>query len=192
MPGNTDRNGNDSQEEINNNDNQQVQNIDHGLGLDEKVYRDFVFSLQNNASMGFDVAHALKMQLQARTRALDFYGKVMAFYFVCALYSIYCGIRSLMKSKDSTARIGMNILPYMLPFVSFMIDASVKRVYNVQAKSIYQIIKALLTFYFLCIYVISLSRTPSSAFYWISTIDLLVFPLVITAYWVLLIYGKLQ
>ena len=87
--------------------------------------------------MGFDVAHTLKMQLSARTRALDFYGKVMAFFFVCSLYSMYSGVNSIIKAKDKDTKLGMHILPYLLPFVSFMIDASVKRVYSVQAKSIY-------------------------------------------------------
>ena len=49
----------------------------------------------------------------------------------------------------------------------------------------------MLTFYFLCIYVISLSKTPESAFYWMSTVNFLAFPVVITLYWALLIYGKL-
>jgi hypothetical protein len=106
--------------------------------LDEKVYREFVFTLQNNAQQGFDVSYALKMQLNQRQKSLDFYGKVMAFFVICSCASIYFGIYNLWQaSQDPDYKLQIDLMAYLLPFVSFVIDASVKRVYMVEAKTWY-------------------------------------------------------
>ena len=169
-----------------------VQQGDLGLGIEEKAYREFMFGLQQNSSMGFEISHSLKMQLAARTRAIDFYGKVMAFFFICALMSLYFGSRNLISVKFGVRRMRMDLLSYLLPFVSFMIDASAKRVYSVSAKTCYQLIKVILTFYFLCFYVVALNRNSNSVFFWIANVNLLAYPIIITGYWLELIHGKLS
>jgi hypothetical protein len=171
---------------------QELLPINHGLGIDEPAYLEFMNNLQSNASMGLDVAHALKMQLRNRQRALDFYGKVMAFYFLCALVAFYYGVKGMVDSSKKNQRVSMNLFAYLLPFVSFMIDASAKRVYQVSAKPVYQAIKVIITFYYLCLYVVALNRTSKSPFYWLCYGNTLGYPLLITGYWWLLIHRYLS
>ena len=142
--------------------------------------------------MGFEISHSLKMQLTARTRAIDFYGRIMAFFFICACMSFYFGARNLILAKNGVRRMQMDLLSYLLPFVSFMIDAAAKRVYSVSAKTIFQLIKVILTFYFLCFYVIALNRNSKNVFFWIANVNLIIYPMIITGYWWLLIHGKLS
>jgi len=151
-----------------------------------------MFGIQQNSSMGFEISHSLKMQLAARTRAIDFYGRVMAFFFICACMSLYFGIRNLIAVKDGVRKMQMDLMSYLLPFVSFMIDAAAKRVYSVSAKSVYQLVKVVFTFYFLCMYVVALNRTSKSVFFWIANVNLLVYPIIICGYWWLLINAKLS
>ena len=163
-----------------------------GLGLEEKAYREFMFALQQSASMGFEITHCLKTQLSARSKAIDFYGRVMSFFFICACMSLYFGARNLISLRNGVQRMQMDLMSYLLPFVSFMIDAAAKRVYSVSAKSLYQVIKVIFTFYFLCMYVVALNRTSRSYFFWIANVNLLIYPLIICGYWWLLIHGKLS
>ena len=142
--------------------------------------------------MGYDVAHSLKMQLEARTRALDFYGKVMSFFFLASIMAIYNSIKNFGNSKDAKYRIELDLLSYLLPFVSFVIDASVKRAYSLSAKSVFICLKIFLIFYYLGIYVITLQKTPETKFFWIANVNLFVFPILITIYWFLLISGRLS
>jgi len=86
----------------------------------------------------------------------------------------------------------MDLLSYLLPFVSFMIDASAKRVYSASAKTIFQLIKVIFTFYFLCFYVVALNRNSKNVFFWIANGNLIIYPITMTGYWWLLINGKLS
>lgn len=94
--------------------------------------------------------------------------------------------------KDGERRMHMDLLSYMLPFVSFMIDAAAKRVYMVKAKLGYQFVKVMITFYFLFIYIIALNRKSKSAIFWIANVNLFVYPIIISIYWWLLINAKLS
>lgn len=142
--------------------------------------------------MGFELSHSLKIQLAARTRAIDFYGRIMAFFFICACMSLYFGSRNLIFVKRGVHRMQMDLLSYLLPFVSFMIDASAKRVYSASAKTIFQLIKVIFTFYFLCFYVVALNRNSKNVFFWIANGNLIIYPITMTGYWWLLINGKLS
>ena len=49
---------------------------------EDAAFRDFMRMMQNQVAMGIDVSHALRYVLQNRSKSLDFYGKVMAFFFL--------------------------------------------------------------------------------------------------------------
>lgn len=173
--------------------NQEAAPVDYGLGMEEKAYREFVFHLQQNANMGFDVAHALKAQLTARRRALEFYGKIMAFFFICAAASTYyCAKNIILYKQNENKKLNLDLFSYLMPFVSFLIDACCKKAYCLTARSFYAGLRVLLTFYYLSIYVVSLSKTSDSAIYWLANTNLFGFPALITLYWQLLIRGKLS
>lgn len=86
----------------------------------------------------------------------------------------------------------LDLFTYILPFVSFIIDASVKKAYHIQAKHVYLGFKIIFIFYYLAVYVCALQQTSDSLFYWLVNTNLLLFPTVMSAYWLLLVQGKLS
>lgn len=140
--------------------------------------------------MGIDVSHALRYVLQNRSKSLDFYGKVMAFFFLSFAMTYWVAMRNVVKSSDLTHKIELDLFTYIIPFVSFIIDASVKRAYQIQARSLIMCGKIFVIFFYLSFYVIALQRTSESTIYWIATINFFVFPLLMLAYWIMLLKKK--
>jgi len=116
----------------------------------------------------------------------------MFFFFLASSMSFYVAAKNFYYSSDEEYRIELDLFTYLLPFVSFIIDASVKRAYCLHAKSVFIGLKIVLIFYYLCVYVIALQRTPENQFYWIANTNLIAFPTLIIAYWYGLIHGKLS
>ena len=58
----------------------------------------------------------------------------MAFFFLSFVMTYGVAITNVMKSSDLTHKIELDLFPYVIPFISFIIDASVKRAYHIQAK----------------------------------------------------------
>mmetsp|Transcript_41407 Transcript_41407/g.54491 ORF Transcript_41407/g.54491 Transcript_41407/m.54491 type:complete len:82 (-) Transcript_41407:270-515(-) len=81
--------------------------------------------------MGIDVSHALRYVLQNRSKALDFYGKVMAFFFLSFVMTYIVALQNVLNSWDESHKIELDLFTYIMPFVSFIIDASVKRAYQI-------------------------------------------------------------
>ena len=106
--------------------------------------------------MGIDVSHALRYTLQNRSKSLDFYGKVMAFFFLSFVMTYIVAIRNIINSSDKDHKIELDLFTYIIPFVSFIIDASVKRAYQIQAKSVVMCGKIFLIFFYLSYYVVAL------------------------------------
>ena len=91
-----------------------------------------------------------------RQKSLDFYGKVMSFFFLCSGFTYYDAMRNILNAKDPKYQIELNLFCYILPFVWFIIDAAVKRAYHIQVKSCIIILKMVLIFFYLACYVTSL------------------------------------
>lgn len=106
--------------------------------------------------------------------------------------TIYSAVKNLMRANDPKHRVDLDLFTYILPFVSFVIDASVKRAYHLQAKSVFLGSKFALIFYYLAVYVCSLQQTSASNFYWLVSANLVFFPIIMGIYWLLLIKGKLS
>ena len=146
--------------------------------------------MQNQVAMGIDVSHALRYVLQNRSKSLDFYGKVMAFFFLSFVMTYIVAMMNVIKASDKTHKIELDLFTYIIPFVSFIIDASVKRAYQIQARSLIMCGKIFVIFFYLSFYVIALQRTSEDTIYWIATINFFVFPLLMLAYWILLLKKK--
>ena len=80
--------------------------------------------------MGFDVQNALRYTLLTRVKSLDFFGKTMAFFFLATMMTYYEAIRNLVKAEDPTHKVELDLFTYIMPFISFIIDAAVKRAYH--------------------------------------------------------------
>ena len=143
-------------------------------------------------ALGADVYHALKFVLTARSKALDFYGKVMAFFFICFAMTYVYAFECIVKKDDPKQKIELNIFTYCMPFVSFIMDASVRRAYLIQARSIVMCLKIMVIFFYLSVYVVSLQQRSESKIYWLSVINFFVFPLLMLGYMVALMKRKLS
>ena len=80
---------------------------------------------------------------------MDFYGKTMAFFFLSAMMTYYVAIINIMKAKDPNHTIELDLFTYIMPFISFIIDAAVKRAYHIQAQNWIVCIKVLAIFFYL-------------------------------------------
>ena len=87
--------------------------------------------LQNQVAMGIDLSQALCYVLQNRAKSLDFYGKVMAFFFLSLVMTYIVAIENVVKASDPKHKINLDLFTYIIPFVSFIIDASVRRAYQI-------------------------------------------------------------
>jgi hypothetical protein len=53
-------------------------------------------------------------------------------------------------------------------------------------------LKICLIFYYLAVYVCALQQTSENIFYWLVNANLIIFPTVMSAYWYLLLKGRLS
>lgn len=84
---------------------------------------------------------------------------------------------SITANSSMTAKIQFNIFTYTLPFVSFILDHSTKRLLNLPEKSIYLMFKLVAIIYYLGTYVLALQQPGvTSKYYIIGNINFLVFP----------------
>ena len=98
---------------------------------EDAAFREFMQMMTNQVAMGIDVSHALRYVLQNRSKSLDFYGKVMAFFFLSFAMTYFVALTNVIKSGDAHHKIELDLFTYIIPFVSFIIDASVKRAYQI-------------------------------------------------------------
>lgn len=84
-----------------------------------------------------------------RVKALDFYGKTMAFFFMSTFMTYYVAVRNIIKAKDPLHTIELDLFTYIMPFISFIIDAAVKRAYHIQAQNWIVCVKVICIFFYL-------------------------------------------
>lgn len=106
--------------------------------------------------------------------------------------TIYNAVKNFVYANNPSHNVELDMFTYLVPFVSFIMDASIKRAYCVQAKNAYIIFKILFIFYYLAIYVCALQATPDIAFYWVVNANLLLFPALMSVYTWALMKGKLS
>jgi len=81
---------------------------------------------------------------------------MIAFFALASAMTIYNAVKNFIFAKDPNHNVELDLFTYLLPFVSFIMDASIKRAYCVQAKNAYIVLKVLFIFYYLAIYVCAL------------------------------------
>ena len=86
----------------------------------------------------------------------------------------------------------MDLFSYILPFVGFIVDASVKRAFFISAKMIFMTAKIFIILVYLVAYVLAIQKTEEDKFYYIMVACQILFPIFIMSYWGLLIRGKLK
>ena len=55
----------------------------------------------------------------------------MAFFFLSFVMTYVVAMTNVVESSDLTHKIELDLFTYIIPFVSFIIDASVKRAYQI-------------------------------------------------------------
>ena len=134
----------------------------------------------------------LRRLLQFKARSLDFFGRMIAFFALASAMTIYNAVKNFVYASNPSHSVELDLFTYLLPFVSFIMDASIKRAYCVQAKNAYIIFKILFIFYYLALYVCALQATPDVPFYWVVCANLLLFPALMSVYTWALMKGKLS
>ena len=74
--------------------------------------------------------HALRALIDNRQKSMDFYGKVMCFFFLSFFMTWVVAIKNVIYASKPKYMIELDLFTYILPFVSFIIDAAVKRAYH--------------------------------------------------------------
>ena len=67
---------------------------------DEQAYTDFMQSITHHVAAGYELTNALRACLAHRSKSLDFYGKVMSFFFLSFVMTYYVAIKNLILAKD--------------------------------------------------------------------------------------------
>ena len=116
----------------------------------------------------------------------------MAFFFLSFVMTYIVAFTNILNAHDKEHKIELDLFTYIMPFVSFIIDASVKRAYQIQAKSLVMCAKVMIIFFYLSVYVAALQKTSASVIYWIANITFLAFPILMLIYWLALLKKKLS
>ena len=102
----------------------------------------------------------------------------------------HVAIENILLASDDH-QIELDLFTYIMPFVSFITDAAVKRAYHLQAQNWIVCFKIISIFFYLSLYVLSLQRSSTDKIYWVASINFLVFPALMTLFWALLITKKI-
>jgi hypothetical protein len=79
--------------------------------------------------------------------------------------TIYAGIKNIVQLSSSKTQVqsddgqllyNLDLFAYILPFISFIVDVSVKRVYFISSKLAFVLIKMAIILFYLAFYVFSL------------------------------------
>jgi hypothetical protein len=115
-------------------------------------------TLQRQAAQGLDLPQCLRTLLLNRARGLDFYGKVSSFFLLSAVMTVYSGIRNAI-SYNFGEEPRLDLFSYILPFIGFVSDAAIKRVFLLSAKNGYVVIKIALLIGYLVLFVLSIQNS---------------------------------
>ena len=145
-------------------------------------------------------ARVLLHHIERRQKDVNFYGIVLSSFILCSVKTIYQGIVHLYNIRNPDFKIDFDVFSYVIPFVSFVLDHSIKRVTNTQnpEKQIWVFMKLAMIVYYLGVYVMSLEIRGNSdldklsKFYVLTTINLILFPIVSGSYSYALLKGKLN
>mmetsp|Transcript_10866 Transcript_10866/g.18185 ORF Transcript_10866/g.18185 Transcript_10866/m.18185 type:complete len:181 (-) Transcript_10866:33-575(-) len=144
-------------------------------------------------------ARVLLSNLERRQKDLNFYGIVISCFIICSIKTLYQGVTHLLNMSNPEFKIDFDVFSYVIPFISFVLDHSIKRVINSPhpEKSIWVFIKLSLVVQYLGFYVMSLEISGNAElekinkFYVITTINLILFPLLSSLYSYALSKGSL-
>lgn len=96
--------------------------------------------------------------MERRQKDVNFYGVILSSFILCLIKTIYQGITHFMNINNKEYKIDFDVFSYAIPFVSFILDHSIKRVNSHQnpEKSIFLFVKLFFIIFYLGIYVMSL------------------------------------
>jgi len=81
---------------------------------------------------------------------------------------------------------------YILPFVGFIVDASIKRAFLISASIPYITLKVVLILCYLVAYVLAIQKVDDQSFFYLMIVAQIVFPILMIIYTVLLLKNKLM
>jgi len=75
-------------------------------------------------------ARLLLQHIDRRQKDVNFYGIVMSSFVLCAIKTLIQGVNHVMNMNNSGFKIDFDVFSYAIPFISFVLDHSIKRVTN--------------------------------------------------------------
>jgi hypothetical protein len=89
---------------------------------------------------------------------VSFYGVVLSTFLFCSVKTIYQGITHVINADNVDFKVEFDVFSYAIPFVSFVLDHSIKRIagHTNAEKSVWVFLKLFLIVYYLGVYVMSL------------------------------------
>lgn len=76
-------------------------------------------------------ARLLMQHMERRQKDVNFYGVVLSSYVLCAVKTLQQGILHMINMRNTDYKIEFDVFSYAIPFVSFVLDHSIKRVKHV-------------------------------------------------------------
>ena len=145
-------------------------------------------------------ARVLLNHIEKRQKDVHFFGICLSSFIVCAIKTIYQGGIHIANMNNPEFKIDFDVFSYAIPFVSFVLDHSIKRVTNIQnhERSIWVFLKLSMIVYYLGVYVMSLeiqgaqNLNSLNNFFIMTTVNLIFFPILSGIYSSLLYKGKLN
>ncbi len=100
-----------------------------------------------------------------RKKNMQFQGSVLVLYIISSIVTFILGIYGASKMNVEGEKLNFNIFTYTLPFISFVMDHSTKKLMNLREKSVFIVIKLLAIVYYLGAYVLGLQQESSTKYY---------------------------
>jgi hypothetical protein len=75
-------------------------------------------------------ARILLHHIERRQKDINFYGITLSSFILCAIKTMWQGVDHLLNVHNPDFKIDFDVFSYVIPFVSFVLDHSIKRVTN--------------------------------------------------------------
>lgn len=105
--------------------------------------------------------------------------------------TLYAGVKSAIEVKTAPEQ-HLDLFSYVLPFVGFIVDASIKRAFLISARVPFMMVKLMSILCYLVVYVMAIQKSEDVRFYYLMIVAQVMFPAFCVLYCGLLLKGKLK
>lgn len=141
---------------------------------DKKSYNNLMVYLQRQANLGFHLPSKLRVCLTARAKAFDFFGTCEGLFFMCAVMTVYRGIRLLFEDDEI-----IDVFVFVLPLIGLLTNLAIMRLFDQKPSQLALICSLALSIYYIIVAIADLRM--------VAIINMIVVPIIMIVYQILLI-----